>query len=162
MAKLFRKILVPHDFSDHATRALEVAATLAAAQGGKVTVLHVVTPDYAGLGFSTHADITRNLPAQTLREIQTRLESVVRRAIGRRAAGVVCRIAIGHPVEAILDAARRADLIVISTMGRTGLSHLLIGSVAENIVRHASAPVLTIRARGRTGKRPRRAVRHAR
>jgi nucleotide-binding universal stress UspA family protein len=161
MAKLFRRILVPHDFSDHATRALEVAAELAATHGGKVTVLHVVTPVYAGLGF-TEADIGWNPPARTLREIQTHLEAIVKRAIGRRAAGVVCRIAIGYPVEAILNAARRADVIVIATMGRSGLSHLLIGSVAENVVRHAPVPVLTIRARRRTGKRPRRIVRQGR
>jgi nucleotide-binding universal stress UspA family protein len=162
MKKLFRRILVPHDFSDHATRALVIAAELAATHGGKVTVLHVVAPVYAGAGFPATSPIAWNPPARTLREIQVRLETVVRQAIGRRAAGVACRVAIGHPVEGILDAARRADLIVISTMGRTGLSHLLIGSVAENVVRHAAVPVLTIRARRGARKRRRRAVRRHR
>jgi nucleotide-binding universal stress UspA family protein len=47
-----------------------------------------------------------------------------------------------------VDAARGADLIVMSTMGRTGLSHLLVGSVAEKVVRHAPVPVLTLRPAG--------------
>jgi nucleotide-binding universal stress UspA family protein len=162
MAKLFRRILVPHDFSDHATRALAVAADLAATHGAKMTVLHVVAPVYAGLGLQAPAGLVWNPPAETLRELQAHLEALVRRTIGRRAAGVVCRIAVGYPVEAILGAARRADLIVISTMGRTGLSHLLIGSVAENVVRHATVPVLTVRARRATRKRLRPRIRHER
>jgi nucleotide-binding universal stress UspA family protein len=58
-------------------------------------------------------------------------------------------VVLGHPVERILDAARRADTIVMATAGRSGLAHLVIGSVAERVVRHAPVPVLTIRPAAR-------------
>ncbi|MEW6268722.1 MAG: universal stress protein, partial [Thermodesulfobacteriota bacterium] len=81
---------------------------------------------------------------------------------GRRVARVSCRVVVGEPMQAILDAARRADLIVMATTGRGALSHLLIGSVAEKVVRHAPVPVLTIGrkaaarlGRGRAGGRRR-------
>jgi len=54
-------------------------------------------------------------------------------------------VVIGDPMDRILAAAKQADLIVMSTAGRTGLSHLVIGSVAEKVVRHARIPVLTLR-----------------
>jgi nucleotide-binding universal stress UspA family protein len=56
---------------------------------------------------------------------------------------------VGPPAGCILEAARKADAIVMGTLGRTGLPHLLIGSVAERVVRHAPVPVLTVRAPAR-------------
>ncbi len=58
---------------------------------------------------------------------------------------VTYRVDVGDASQCILDAARRADVVVMSTSGRSGLKHLLIGSVAEKIVRHSTVPVLTIR-----------------
>jgi nucleotide-binding universal stress UspA family protein len=67
------------------------------------------------------------------------------------------RVVMGDPVDRILDAACAVDSIVMATSGRTGLSRLLIGSVAERVVRHAPVPVLALRP-GATRKktRPRR------
>jgi universal stress protein A len=143
---LFRRILVPHDFSDHATRALQLAADLAAEHGGSITVLHAVTPVYSGLGFPTEADIAWTPRPDMMRALRRQLEAVVKRAVRGRVRDVQCRVVIDVPVEAILRAARRADVIVIATLGRTGLAHLFIGSVAERVVRHAPVPVLTIRS----------------
>lgn len=157
MAKLFRRVLVPHDFSEPATRALKVAADLIADLPGRMTVLHVVPPVYTGPGIPPEAVVWAPSP-ENVRELQTRLEALVMRTLGRRTRGVTCRVVVGHPVEAILDAARRADVIVMATLGRSGLSHLLIGSVAENVVRHAPVPVLTVRApkgRGAARRAPR-------
>ncbi len=60
---------------------------------------------------------------------------------------------VGYPIDAILEAAKDVDLIVMATQGRTGLPHLLIGSVAERVVRHATKPVLTVRAGRRAAGR---------
>jgi nucleotide-binding universal stress UspA family protein len=146
MTKLFKRILVPHDFSPAATHALRVAADLAGAHGGRVTALHVLTPFYSGPGYPTQDEIAWTPPAEMVAERQRRLERLVERTLGTRARRVVCRAEIGEAVPAILAAAKRADAIVMSTLGRGGLAHLLIGSVAEKIVRHAPVPVLTLRA----------------
>ena len=58
-------------------------------------------------------------------------------------------VMVGPPAACILEAARKADTIVMGTLGRTGLPHLLLGSVAERVVRHAAVPVLTVRTRRR-------------
>jgi nucleotide-binding universal stress UspA family protein len=55
-------------------------------------------------------------------------------------------VVLGEPVQVILDRARGADSIVMATMGRTGLGRLLIGSVAERVVRHSPVPVLSLRS----------------
>ncbi len=160
MTTRFRKILVPHDLSPLATYALRVADELAARHGGRITVLHVLTPFYTGPGYPTQDEIAWTPPAEIVRDRQTRLATLVRKTLGARARGVTCRAVMGEAVPAILAAAKRADVIVMSTLGRTGLAHLLIGSVAEKVVRHAPIPVLTVRAP--TPRRRTKAVRGAR
>jgi nucleotide-binding universal stress UspA family protein len=142
---LFRRILVPHDFSAPSSHALDIAADLAAKHGGKITVLHVLTPFYSGPGYPTPTEIAWTPPEDIAAERREHLERLVRERLGPRARRVTCAVATGEAVPAILDAARAADVIVMATLGRTGLGHLLIGSVAEKVVRHAPVPVLTIR-----------------
>jgi nucleotide-binding universal stress UspA family protein len=143
---LFRRILVPHDFSRQATVALKAAAGLAREHRGSLTVLHVVVPFYmpADVPFGLAAT-TMPSPASFVPEQRAHLEELVTTALGADAPRVTCRVDVGDASQCILDAARRADSIVMSTHGRSGLSHLLIGSVAEKVVRHATVPVLTIR-----------------
>lgn len=149
MPKLFRNVLVPYDFSPHATRALRVALALAGAEGGRVTVLHAIPPLARVMGIPP-AFPPATLSAQMAAEQRRRLERRVAAVRGRRTKPpVVCRVVVENPVQAILDAGERASAIVMGTLGLTGLSHLLIGSVAERVVRHARVPVLTIRARSR-------------
>jgi nucleotide-binding universal stress UspA family protein len=107
------------------------------------------------------------LPDETLPDLpgpavirgeRERLEALVARTVRGKGPRVECQVVIGDPFRRITEAAREADAIVMATAGRTGLSHLLIGSVAEKVVRHAPVPVLTVRpgerpARGRTGRR---------
>ena len=142
--QLFRRILVPHDFSAHATRALTVAADLAREHRGRLIVLHVVTPFHPVTGFPEDgAVVVPELDVLTAE--RGRLEALVRRTLGRVKVPVECQVTIGDPFHRIVDAARRADAIVMATAGRTGLSRLVIGSVAEKVVRHARVPVLTVR-----------------
>jgi len=170
MAALFRRILVPHDFSVHATAALKVASELAARHGGRLTVLHVLTPFYTGPGFPSREEIAWAPGPELLVGLRQQLEMLVDEALGRgpRRPPVRCRVVTGDAMRAIVDAARRSDSIVMATVGRTGLAHLLLGSVAEKVVRHAPVPVLTIRpevrrrraaapSRRRRGPRPARA-----
>ena len=142
--QLFRRILVPHDFSTHATHALSVAADLAREHHGRLVVLHVVTPFHPVTGFPEDGAIV--VPElDVLAGERDRLEAVVRRTLRRVQVPIECRVTIGDPFHRIVDAARRADAIVMATAGRTGLSRLVIGSVAEKVVRHARVPVLTVR-----------------
>jgi nucleotide-binding universal stress UspA family protein len=160
----FRRILVPHDFSPHATRALALAADLARVHGGRLLVLHVITPFHPAAADS--GDSAGSLVAEDLiRSERARLEAVVRATVaGKDAPRIECRVEIGDPFRRIADAAASVDSIVMATAGRTGLSHLVIGSVAEKVVRHASVPVLVVRpARDRaTAPGSRRAGRRAR
>jgi len=162
MATRFRRILVPHDFSDNATHALRLAADIAERHGGRITVLHVLTPFYSGPGYPTQEEIAWTPPAEMVRERERRLGNLVRDALGPRAGRVTCRAVLGEAVPAILAAAKNADVLVIATLGRSGLARLLVGSVAEKVVRHASIPVLTVHAPVTVAKRPRaRKVRRA-
>src|SRR5262249_16725970 len=140
---LFRRILVPHDFSHHANRALALAAELAREHGGRLLVLHVIPPFQPITGFPGDIPlIPQDVIAGELRSPEALVARVVR---GRRAPRVECSVVIGDPFQRIADAARGADAIVMATTGRTGLSHMLIGSVAEKVVRHVPVPVLTVR-----------------
>ena len=152
----FRRILVPHDFSDSATRALKYAADLVSPDG-RLVVLHVVVPfvavsdiPVAGLG----GYIT---PLEFVSGAKRQLDQAIVRALGaRRAARVERKVVVGDPFQRILAAARGMDAIVMATAGRTGLSHLVIGSVAEKVVRHSPVPVLTLR-----GVSPRKAAKRS-
>ena len=155
MTRRFRHILVPHDFSESSDAALEVAADLAASQGGRLAVLYVVEPFHPPPEVITWLREAEQIGPQ----LERLKDAVAARLRGRRVP-VECRVVVGYPVDAILEAAQDVDLIVMATQGRTGLPHLLIGSVAERVVRHSTKPVLTVRAGSRaSGRMPRRSGR---
>jgi nucleotide-binding universal stress UspA family protein len=150
----FRRVLVPYDFSPDAERALRAALELARSERGRVTVLHVIPRLSRVVGVPPGVFPPAVLSAAMPVEQRRRLERRVARALhGRKSPRVACRVIVGDPVTAILDAGRRATAIVMGTLGLAGLSHLVIGSVAEKVVRHAGVPVLTIRAGARPGLR---------
>jgi universal stress protein A len=140
---VFRRILVPHDFSEPATVALRTAAQLAKQHGGKLTVLHVIVL------YSLPADVPYGmpLPEDLIPQQGAHLERLVRKTLGGDRPPVTVRVELGYAAQGIIDAARGHDSIVMATSGRTGLTHFLIGSVAEKVVRHAPVPVLTLRVR---------------
>jgi nucleotide-binding universal stress UspA family protein len=162
MSRLFRRILVPHDFSPQATQALRVAADLAARAKGRLTVVHAIPNVYPIAGLPPVAPVgwypPPVAPAELIASERRRLEALVARTVsGRGRPRVACRVMPGDPFQCIMDAARGASAIVMSTLGRTGLPHLVLGSVAEKVVRHSPIPVLTIRGRAsrKASARPR-------
>jgi nucleotide-binding universal stress UspA family protein len=147
-ARGFRHLLVPHDFSADADRALAVALDLARRHRARVTVLHVASPIALRSGFPP--TITFCPPsAATLASLGRRLERTVARARRGRVPAVATAVAVGDPHDQILRALRGVDLVVMGTQGLTGMPHLLVGSVAEKVVRHAPVPVMTVRGRRR-------------
>jgi universal stress protein A len=157
MTRLFRRILVPHDFSEHATRALRVAVDLARSHRGRLVVLHAITPFNPISGFPAAEEMAWIPPVDLIAHERKRLEALVARTVsGRGAPRAAVQVVIGDPFQRIVAAARTADVIVMATAGRTGLSHLLIGSVAEKVVRHAPVPVLTLRPSTSRARRKRR------
>lgn len=163
-SKLFRRILVPHDFSDAAAGALKEAVALAASHGGRLLVQHVITPFYlpADPRFGMGADRIPSA-ASFVPELTQRLDALVKKAVGATRTKYGVRVVVGDPAACILEAAGEVDSIVMATHGRSGMSHLLLGSVAEKVVRHAPVPVLTVRVarkatRARRGRKPRKAA----
>jgi nucleotide-binding universal stress UspA family protein len=144
-----RKILAPTDFSEHAENAVRYACGLAERLGAELHLLHVLTEIVP-----TGPDplLTPVLPPEYYREseVQSRqaLAALVQPSWGTPPL-IEVAVRWDSPVEGIVEHARDTaiGLIVIATHGRTGLSHVLLGSVAERIVREAPCPVLTIRSR---------------
>lgn len=153
MTHAFTKILVPTDFSGHADQALQYAEGLAAQFGASLHLLHVVDMPAVPTMLSSEiyaADLP-GLQTQAVTDAEHRM-GVYRAAFKTRGLGITTDVRIGHVAKVITECARErdADLIVMSTHGRTGLAHLTMGSVAERVVRLAPCPVLTIRARPST------------
>ena len=144
-----RKILAPTDFSAHAENAVRYACGLANRLGAELHLLHVLSEIVP-----TGPDplLTPVLPPEYYRETEAESRQALAKLLEPSwGAPQVVEFAVrwDSPVEGIVGAARDAaiDLIVIATHGRTGLSHVLLGSVAERIVREAACPVLTIRSK---------------
>jgi nucleotide-binding universal stress UspA family protein len=140
-----RTILCPTDFSPGSAAATTYAVELARKLGAKVHLLHVHP-----LPMLTAPDGGVMLPADVLAEVSEASAQALRRlATEWRAKGVEIEthLADGAPHHEILRLAQEidADMIVMGTHGRTGVAHLLVGSVAEKVVRASHTPVLTVR-----------------
>jgi len=151
---IFRRILVPHDLSKPADTALRMAAELAEEHGGQLVVLHAVSPIYPFADLPYGAQVTIDA-GEIARSAQASLQTRVAKVLRGSPVPVRCHARLGGAFEQIMDAAEDASAIVMSTAGHTGLARLLIGSVTEKIVRHATVPVLTVRPRSRA-RAPRR------
>lgn len=144
-----QSMLVATDFSEPARYGIEKAAEIARATGARVTVCHVLDPSplapYATRG-SASAQLA--LEQDIERAIHEALTEVVRTFFADVPHTKTALILSTNAADGICQYAEKEgiDLIVLSTHGRTGLAHLLIGSVAERVVRHAPCPVLTVRA----------------
>jgi universal stress protein A len=148
------RVLVPIDFSPSSRAALEYGTFLAGKLGAELIVLHVwEPPGYVGPDTLALLPVAAGQPGwdQTRAEVMREVELFLGKA-SVRPTDLRVRVEAGEPSDAILLAAKDggADLIVMGTHGRTGLSRLLIGSVAEAVLRRAACPVLTIRVPTRT------------
>ena len=152
-----RRILVPTDFSATADEALEYARLLAARFGASLQLLHVLDDPFVTEGLAAEAYITEAPTFRTamLRDAQNRLGHrvvPVREASeveGRPGiAAIDSEVLFGHGARTIAEYAadRAVDLIVMGTHGRSGVAHLLLGSVAERLVRTAPCPVLSVKS----------------
>jgi nucleotide-binding universal stress UspA family protein len=140
----FKKILVATDFSPCSARALEVAGRLATTLGARVVLCHALeAPDENTLLGGSLKPLV-DFPVEQ-RKAETALRAEAKRAgLDRHLDEVVVRLhQAGNEVPAAAEE-HGCDLIVIGTHGRTGFRHLVIGSVAEKVVRTAKVPVLTV------------------
>jgi nucleotide-binding universal stress UspA family protein len=137
-----RTILYPTDFSPEAGPAFEVACALAREGHGRLVILHVERPPLTTLGGMAAVPPLPNEYDRQLVWEQWKLSQPPPSGIP-----VEHRLEYGEAADIILKTAQEigADLIVLGTHGRTGLRRLLMGSVAEQVVREASCPVLTVR-----------------
>jgi nucleotide-binding universal stress UspA family protein len=142
------RILVPHDTSEHSQRALALAKSIAAWSGATIDLLHVlpdpVMPAFYGTAVAAIYDTQRGpLRVEAVRE----LERLYAAAPGEPGP-FRCHVCNGDPSREILTAAGelQADMVLLSSQGLTGLDRLLLGSVAERLVRGCEVPVLVVPA----------------
>jgi universal stress protein A len=138
----FKTILHPTDFSPSASEALRIACSLARESGAKLILLHVAqrpVSNIAGMPVPPPPPPTIDWSG-----LRAELDAL---AAGIKNVSVESRLLEGEPASTIVDLAREvgADIIVIGSHGRTGLSRVLLGSVAEHVVRMAGCPVLTVK-----------------
>ena len=139
-----RKILVPLDFSDCSRVAFDCGAMLASEFHAELLLAHVIDPfcfpfgdEYAGI----HS-------ARLMEEARASAQTEMKKMVAQAKVPYSIRIMEGSPVTEICNLTKRdVDLIIISTHGRSGLGRVLIGSMAERVVRHATCPVLVIPVR---------------
>jgi nucleotide-binding universal stress UspA family protein len=150
---IWKTILVPHDFSSSANHAAAIARDEAKTHGAKILLLHVVdlpssfqphtviVPDDTGAPINVK-DFAVKQAEQHLADLSARL--------GKDGVSAQTFVRIGKPEDEIVRFAQEnnVDLITMGTHGRTGLAHMLVGSVAERVVRTSTVPVLTIRHAG--------------
>jgi universal stress protein A len=147
------KILVPTDFSAHSDRALEQALDIAKEYHARVFLLHVmqgelyhpvaVTASDFGLSKGLWRQVKDRQRAESLKKLQDQLD----RFPQAKEVDVVLNVHMGVPYQAILREAKekKIDLIVIGSLGRTGIKKYFIGSVARNVVDGSKCPVLVMK-----------------
>ncbi len=152
MQLALKSIMVATDFGDAANLALEYASVLARRFGANLRIVHALEmPRMLGTEFGL-SDAGR-LTERAIRDRQAQLADAVARA---SADEVIGQILVGDPAQKIVQYAadHAVDLIVMGTHGRGAIAHLLMGSVAEQVVRTAPCPVFTVRDSGAFQREP--------
>lgn len=145
MSVNIRSILIATDGSDNVKNAVNWGVGLAKANGAKVKAVYVVPP--AGVAVAMRGEMWAKALEGHLKEEGEKATAYVVDIGNKEGVEVECVIIDGKtPADGIVDYAteNNIDLIVMGTLGLTGLTHILLGSVAENVVRHAKRPVLVI------------------
>ena len=148
MSIMIQKILCPTDFSENSEHALKYALTLATLSQADLQLFHVVEP-------ITYPQSTEFFePVLDEGELMMKMEAAYQKQLEDKVAALkeeypklTGKLVTGNTFLEIIQAARddEVDMIVMGTHGRTGLAHVLIGSVAERVVREAPCPVLTVK-----------------
>lgn len=153
------KILAPTDLSEISQTGVRYALNLARSVGAEVTVYQVLSPEEVMKYGDKLKQVEAGEPARRLPSpILERYEAALARFLSDYFSDLIPwlkvreKVDVGRPDKAIVQRAKieGSDLIVIATHGRSGLAHILLGSVTEKVVRTAPCPVLTVRPR--TGK----------
>lgn len=150
MSAMWKTILVPHDFSSCANHAAALARDVARVHGARLILLHVAElPPMLGPGATVVPDeggTPINVRDYAMRSSEAHLEDLCNR-LRSDGVDVTSQATTGNVASEIAECAKRegVDLIVMGTHGRTGLAHVVLGSVTEKIVRHSTVPVLTVR-----------------
>ena len=142
-----KRIVVAIDFSKLSRLALDYAVELARDVGARLHVVYVVEPiEFSGVDVFGGAPLaTQSIVEEHLRQAKQEMETLrAKRLAGLASAKAT--VELGRPADVICEigGAGRSNLIVIGTHGRSGLAHLVMGSVAERVVRHALCPVLVV------------------
>ena len=148
----YNKILWPTDGSENALRALPIAVYLAEKFQAPIYALHVISraPMLSKKGFTPPTPMSFDVPRyeqDVLQEMNKYLEKTLADNVPEHTV-VEKAVEMGDPAEIIIDFAQRNDveLIVMSTRGRKGVSHMFLGSVAEKVIRNSSIPVMIVPA----------------
>jgi nucleotide-binding universal stress UspA family protein len=148
VARPIRRILHATDYSKASARALDEAVNLAKQNDAELLVVHVIEPvsSYAGAGDFGGPELYMKIEEATKREAQRSMAKLMRK-LQQAKVNAKSLLLNGIVHEQILKAAknRKANMIVIGTHGRTGITKLFTGSVAGKVVSLASCPVLTVR-----------------
>lgn len=145
---LIERVLFPTDFSKYSDYALDYALDFAEKYGAELIILHVASPP--AYPMSPETFIPDYSPEKIAEQIEREAEEKIDQMIKERVKGrVACRkiVLTGTAFKEIVDTVKElgVNLIVMATHGRTGLSYVFMGSVAEKVVRKATCPVLTIK-----------------
>ncbi|MCK9276109.1 MAG: universal stress protein [Syntrophales bacterium] len=144
-----KKILVPSDFSEFSNNAIQKAADIAEEYGAQIILLHVISSDIQQCAdqYCLSADLMRQFEEESIRVSKENMEKAAGSITSSRGIDVVFDIKKGIPSDVILAEQKKndVDLIVIASHGRTGVEKLLMGSVAEKVVRGADCPVMVIK-----------------
>ncbi len=138
----YQNILLPVDGSESAQKAMRIGLELARLFGAEVTALSVV--DITSFSHNAQGYMLPDLYVYADKAAEASVKEVVNEggSMGVKVKGIVSR---GSPSQDIIERSREHDLIVMGTHGRSGVSHAIIGSVAERVVRFASCPVMVIK-----------------
>ena len=141
----FKKILCPIDYSDCSAMALRYAVGLALKDSGRLYLMHTIDKriyDYGGPIY----EVQPSPDEETIARLKEKLAESMPKEI-RGDIEVETIVSVGIPSQEIVNVAheKEVDIIVMGTHGRTGVAHVVMGSVAENVTRKALCPVLTVR-----------------
>ena len=148
--KLFERILVPVDFSEHSKKALAYAKEIADSYGARIQLLHLIEdtihPAYSLSGKSSIFDLVPSIETDCTRKIEKLIKET---GISKENTEIIVKG--GQAANDIINFTKDnlSDLVVIATHGLTGIEHLLLGSVTEKVVRMAHCPVFTVKSFGK-------------
>lgn len=145
---IIRKVLVAHDFSDAATRALQFAHQLATGTHAKLEIVYAYADLYETGAIPT-LTLPHALPGQSeryLHFLEEELRRLAESALGEAGRDIVCRVVRGDPVKRIEDVAREtgADVLCVGATGKGAVARVMLGSVSQLLVRTSPIPVLLV------------------